>query len=136
MPAARPPMPDMGLFDFTLRYQRTHGAQYHARPLTLLQQDILYRCNGKVTVADLADATLYTHQEIGAVLNFLARHGLIKTLPAESWLFDFTALPPMNHASPPVQARSRRFRQALKRKLRAWNDRLWYRLTWDVQRRC
>lgn len=72
--------------DFTLRYQRVPGAQYHVRPLSLLQQDILYRCNGKVTIADLADATKYTHPEIRGVLHVLATHGLVKTLPPESWL--------------------------------------------------
>ncbi|HLW03682.1 MAG TPA: hypothetical protein VKT82_33860 [Ktedonobacterales bacterium] len=46
---------EQSLFDFTLRYERTHGAQYHARPLSLVQQDILYRCDGRVTTVDLAD---------------------------------------------------------------------------------
>jgi hypothetical protein len=72
--------------DFTLRYQRVPGAKYHVRPLSLLQQEVLYRCDGSVTVADLADATRYTHPEIRAALRFLAAHGLIKTLPPESWL--------------------------------------------------
>jgi hypothetical protein len=78
--------PDVS-FDFTLRYQRTPFAKYHARPLSLLQQDILYRCDGTVTIADLADATRCTHPEIRAVLSFLSVHGLVKTLMPEAWLF-------------------------------------------------
>ncbi len=79
--------------DFTLRYQRVPGSQYHARPLSLLQQDILYRCDGFVTIADLADATLLTHPEIRAALSFLARHGLVKTLLPEAWLFQPPSAP-------------------------------------------
>ena len=78
---------DQGLFDFTLRYQRTPGAQYHVRPLSLLQQDLLYRCDGRVTIADLSDATLAPHPEIRAALTFLSAHGLAKTLMPEAWLF-------------------------------------------------
>ncbi len=85
---------DASVFDFTLRYQRTPGAQYHVRPLTLLQQEVLYRCNGQVTIADLADATLHKHPEIRAALSFLAQHGLVKTLPAEAWLFESLTPPP------------------------------------------
>jgi hypothetical protein len=83
-----PPMQSMGTLDFTLRYQRTPCAKYHVRPLSLLQQEVLYRCDGTVTVADLADATRHTHPEIRAALSFLTRHGLIKTLPPEPWLFE------------------------------------------------
>ncbi|HEU5368207.1 MAG TPA: hypothetical protein VFU69_07070 [Ktedonobacterales bacterium] len=89
--------------DFTLRYQRVPGAQYHVRPLSLLQQDVLYRCDGNVTVADLADATRYTHPEIRGVLHFLAAHGLVKTLLPEPWLF--TAFAPASawHRAPAEQ---------------------------------
>ncbi|HLV99451.1 MAG TPA: hypothetical protein VKT82_12325 [Ktedonobacterales bacterium] len=84
--------------DFTLRYQRTPCAKYHVRPLSLLQQDIRYRCDGRVTVADLADATLHTHPEIRAALGFLARHGLVKTLPPESWMLEsFPRVPVWHH---------------------------------------
>ncbi|HEY7349641.1 MAG TPA: hypothetical protein VH599_15100 [Ktedonobacterales bacterium] len=82
-------------FDFTLRYQRTPGAKYHMRPLSLLQQEILYRCDGKATVADLADATLHTHPEIRTVLSFLTRHGLVKALLPEPWLFGLVAPAPV-----------------------------------------
>ncbi len=100
--------------DFTLRYQRTPCAKYHVRPLSLLQQDIMYRCDGRVTVADLADATRYTHSEIRAVLAFLGQHGLIKTLPPDPTLF--ASRPPASAAYPsrPVNGRSRGFWRALK----------------------
>jgi hypothetical protein len=78
---------DVGTFDFTPRYQHTPCAKYHVRPLSLLQQEVLYRCDGTVTVADLADATRYTHPEIRAVLVFLSQHGLVKTLPPDPTLF-------------------------------------------------
>jgi hypothetical protein len=78
---------DQGLFDLTLRYQRVPGAQYHVRPLSLLQQDLLYRCNGRVTIADLSDATLAPHTEIRAAINFLSAHGLVRTIMPEAWLF-------------------------------------------------
>jgi len=93
-------MPSITIFDLTLRYQRTPCARYHVRPLTLLQQDIMYRCDGRVTVADLADATKYTHPEIRAVLSFLSAHGLVKTLAPEPWLFD--PLPHQQPARPPA----------------------------------
>jgi hypothetical protein len=97
---------DASIFDFTLRYQRVPGAQYHARPLSLLQQEVLYRCDGSATIADLADATLLKHPEIRDALAFLASHGLVKTLPAEAWLFEsITPLPahPQNVANRVVQ---------------------------------
>lgn len=78
---------DHALFDYTLRYQRVPGAKYHVRPLSLLQQELLYRCDGRVTAADLADMTLATHPEIRAALTFLIIHGLVKTLMPETWLF-------------------------------------------------
>lgn len=110
-----------GLFDFTLRYQRTPGAQYHVRPLSLLQQEMLYRCDGRVTIADLSDATKYTPLEIRVVLSFLIKHGLVQTLMPEAWLFK----PPVQHQIsniptqplPPQQppARIRRFLNRLNR---------------------
>ncbi|HLV97326.1 MAG TPA: hypothetical protein VKT82_01495 [Ktedonobacterales bacterium] len=112
-------MSTMHTFDFTLRYQRTPCARYHVRPLTLLQQDIMYRCDGRVTVADLADATKYTHPEVRAVLRFLIAHGLVKTLTPEPWLFA-----PIPHQMPqrspePAQGRARpqRFWRVLKHRL-------------------
>ena len=96
-----------GTFDFTLRYQRTPCAKYHVRPLSLLQQEVLYRCDGTVTLADLADATLYSHPEIRAVLCFLLVHGLVKTLMPEAWLFE----PPTQHTArhlPPRPAAARK----------------------------
>ena len=78
---------DHGLFDYALRYQRVPGAKYHVRPLSLLQQEVLYRCDGRVTVADLSDMTLASHPEIRAALTFLGTHGLVKTLMPEAWLF-------------------------------------------------
>ncbi len=51
--------------DFTVRYQRTPGAQYHVRPLSLLQQEIMYRCDGSVTVADQPTAPLPGRQRRG-----------------------------------------------------------------------
>ncbi|HEY7358024.1 MAG TPA: hypothetical protein VH590_16205 [Ktedonobacterales bacterium] len=107
--------------DFTLRYQRVPGAQYHVRPLSLLQQDILYRCNGKVTIADLADATKYTYPEIRAVLHYLAAHGLVKTLPPESWLLTAFAPASIWHSTPTGQplarprARPRRWLDGMRR---------------------
>jgi hypothetical protein len=90
-------MSSMGLFDFTLHYQRTPCAKYHVRPLSLLQQEVLYCCDGTVTVADLADATRYTHPEIRAVLSFLSQHGLIKTLQPDS-----RSLPPARRCLRPT----------------------------------
>ncbi|HLW03887.1 MAG TPA: hypothetical protein VKT82_34890 [Ktedonobacterales bacterium] len=118
--------------DFTLRYQRTPGEKYHVRPLTLLQQDILYRCDGRVTVADLSDATKYSHPEIRAVLAFLNQHGLVKILPPDPRLFAALAHHSAAFSSDSPQGHSLRVLPALKRTLRAWNDRLWYGLTWDV----
>lgn len=106
----------IALFDFTLRYQRTPCAKYHVRPLSLLQQDVLYRCDGTVTIADLADATLYTHPEIRDVLTFLSTHGLVKTLMPETWLFQ----PPISHS--PTQPFSR---QPQPQPIRRW----WHVLT-------
>lgn len=87
-------------FDFTLRYQRTPCARYHVRPLTLLQQEVMYRCDGNVTVADLADATKCSHPEVRAILSFLLTHGLVKTLPPEAWLF---GPPPQKQPSRPPE---------------------------------
>jgi hypothetical protein len=84
---------DHGLFDYALRYQRVPGAKYHVRPLSLLQQEALYRCDGRVTVAGLSDMTLAPHPEIRAALTFLSAHGLVKTLMPEAWLFK----PPSHH---------------------------------------
>lgn len=121
--------------DFTLRYQRVPGAQYHVRPLSLLQQDILYRCDGSATVADLADATKYTHPEVRAVLGFLTRHGLVKILPPDPRL----VIPRTQEsaASPAAAFQNSRVHWpgGIKRTLRAWNVRLWYGLTWDVHMR-
>ncbi len=126
---------DVGTLDFTLRYQRTPCAKYHVRPLTLLQQDVLYRCDGTVTVADLADVTKYTHPEMRAVLVFLSQHGLVKTLPPDPRLFAPVPSAPAAHPSRPVSGRSRRWRRALKDTLRDWNDRLWYGvITRDVHK--
>ncbi len=101
--------------DFTLRYQRVRGAQYHVRPLTLVQQEMMYRCDGRVTVADLADATRHSHPEIRAALRFLLAHGLVKTLPPDPWLFapipHQQAPRPLAHAPGPI----RRFLQWLPR---------------------
>ncbi len=89
---------DVSLLDFTLRYRRTPGAQYHVPPLSLVQQELLYRCDGRVTVADLADALKYTHSEIRRILSFLSAHGLVQTLIPEAWLF-----------KPPAQQQTSRF---------------------------
>jgi len=119
-------MSSTGAFDFTLRYQHTPFAKYHARPLSLLQQDILYRCDGTVTIADLADATLCTLAEIRAALSFLIQHGLVKTLMPETWLFT-----PPHYQRPVVASRPplapghiQRWLHLLKRRLRDWHDRL------------
>lgn len=132
-------MQTTGTFDFTLRYQRTPLAKYHVRPLSLLQQDILYRCDGTVTVADLSDATLYPHAEIRIVLSFLAAHGLVKTLMPEAWLFQ----PPLQDQMSPRPAqpfshrhrprRLWRFWHDLTGKLQKWDDHIWHWLTWDVR---
>jgi len=107
--------------DFLFRYQRTPGANYHVRPLSLLQQEVLYRCNGAVTVADLADATRYTHPEIRAVVVFLGQHGLIQTLPPDPRLFGPRPQAPAG-AAPSAFAghRDGRVLRALKGKLSAW----------------
>lgn len=115
---------DHSLFDFTLRYQRLPLAKYHVRPLSLLQQDILYRCDGAVTIADLADATLSPHPEILDVLTFLITHGLVKTLMPETWLFQ----PPISHSPTQPFPRQRqpqpirRLWHVLTGKLCQWND--------------
>lgn len=128
-------MQTSGTFDFTLRYQRTPCAKYHVRPLSLLQQEVLYRCDGRVTVADLADMTRSTHPEIRAVLSFLSQHGLIKTLPPDPTLFASSPPDGAEHASSPLRSRQRGFLPALKRRLRAWNDHLWYGVTVDARMR-
>ena len=110
--------------DFLFRYQRTPGAKYHVRPLTLLQQEVLYCCDGTVTVADLADATKYTHPEIRAVVVFLSQHGLIKTLPPDPRLFAPPAAPAAAFASS-VHGPDGRVLFAVKRKRSAWNGGLW-----------
>ncbi|HEY7349520.1 MAG TPA: hypothetical protein VH599_14485 [Ktedonobacterales bacterium] len=113
---------DGSLFDFTLRYQRTPGAQYHVRPLSLLQQEMLYRCDGRVTIADLSDATKYTHPEIRNILSFLSAHGLVQTifvkqdasLKPEAWLFKppaqqqigNTPTQPLPQQQPPARIRA------------------------------
>ncbi|HEY7349507.1 MAG TPA: hypothetical protein VH599_14420 [Ktedonobacterales bacterium] len=111
-------------FDVTLRYQRTPCAKYHVRPLSLLQQHVLYRCDGTVTIADLADATLYTHPEIRSVLCFLVKHGLVKTLMPEAWLFQPATGSQVSHIPPrPLSSRAikprfiRRICQRLKDRL-------------------
>ncbi len=103
-------MSSTGTFDFTLRYQRVPGAQYRVRPLSLVQQEVLYRCDGTVTLADLADATRYTHPEMRAVLAFLAQHGLVKTVLPDSALL--ASRPPAPAAAPSVLL-SGRFRRVL-----------------------
>ncbi|HEY7346939.1 MAG TPA: hypothetical protein VH599_01375 [Ktedonobacterales bacterium] len=102
-------------FDFTLRYQRTPCARYHVRPLSLLQQEIMYLCDGSVTVADLADATKYSHPEARAVLSFLLAHGLIKTLAPASWLFAPLPRQKPSRAPEPRQNRIRRLVHVLPR---------------------
>jgi hypothetical protein len=99
-----------------------------------LQQDILYRCDGRVTVADLSDATKYTHPEVRVVLAFLNQHGLVKILPPDPRLFASLARNSAAPVSISPQARRVRFVTATKRTLRAWNDLLWYKLTWDTRR--
>ncbi len=122
---ASPAPVDDGLFDFTLRYRRTPGAQYHVRPLSLVQQELLYRCDGRVTVADLADALKYTHSEIRRILSFLSAHGLVQTLIPEAWLF-----------KPPAQPISRQPTQPLiQRREIARFRRFLNRLKWPLQHR-
>lgn len=134
-------MQTSGTFDFTLRYQRTPCAKYHVRPLSLLQQEVMYRCDGTVTVADLSDATLSPHPEIREVLNFLTVHGLVKTLMPESWLFQAPVQDQMSRSSTPPFSRRhkprhiRRFWQALTGQLRTWDNHSWSWLTWDVRTR-
>lgn len=60
------------------RYQATRGARYTARPLTLLQWFLLTRCDGSVTLADLAEATRRPAEEVSHALNFLRAHGLVR----------------------------------------------------------
>ncbi len=98
-------MPTTTTFDFTLRYQRTPGAKYHVRLLSLLQQDVLYRCDGNVTVADLADATKYPHPEIRVVLAFLNQHGLVKILPPDPRLLAPRQTEPSAHPSAALERR-------------------------------
>ena len=117
-------MSPMVTSDFLFRYQRTPGAKYHVRPLTLLQQEVLYCCDGTVTVADLADATKYTHPEIRAVVVFLGQHGLIKTLPPDPRLFVPPPAPAEAFVSP-ARSRDGRALPAVKRKRSAWNGGLW-----------
>ncbi len=119
------------LFDFTLRYQRTRGAQYHVRPLSLVQQEVMYRCDGTVTAADLADATRCPHPEIRAALAFLSQHGLVKTLPLDPTLFVPRPHTLADWPTSPLPRCWRRGWPALKEKLRGWQGWLWYRLTWD-----
>ena len=59
------------------RYQTTRGARYTVRPLTLLQWFLLTRCDGSVTLADLAQATRRPAEEVSHALNFLRAHGLV-----------------------------------------------------------
>jgi hypothetical protein len=101
---------DQGLFDLTLRYQRVPGAQYHVRPLSLLQQDLLYRCNGRVTIADLSDETLAPHAEIRAAITFLSAHGLVRTIMPEAWLFK--PHPQQQTSREPTQPSLQRWQQA------------------------
>jgi hypothetical protein len=108
-------MSPMYTSDFTLRYQQTPCARYHVRPLSLLQQDVMYRCNGRVTVADLADATMYSRPEIRAVLSFLIAHGLVKTLPPEPWLLDLASSKKPARPAEPPQSRIKRVWLALTR---------------------
>jgi hypothetical protein len=99
-----------------------------------LQQDILYRCDGRVTIADLADATKYTHPEIRAVLFFLSQHGLVRTLPPDPALCASSPPAPADLAPARLTGRQHGGLHLLKHTLRGWNDRFWYRLTWDVRR--
>ena len=106
----------------------------------------LYRCNGGVTIADLADATRCPHPEIRAALGFLSRHGLVQTRLPAARLF---AVRPQQRPAPPVShppqrpapPRTRppgclpRLLARLKRARIHLSDRLWERLTWDVHRR-
>jgi DNA-binding MarR family transcriptional regulator len=60
------------------RYQATRGAIYTARRLTLLQRAILLRCEGSVTLADLAKAIHAPMPEMSEALRFLCAHGLVR----------------------------------------------------------
>ena len=118
-------MSPMVTSDFLLRYQRTPGAEYHVRPLTLLQQEVLYCCDGTVTVADLADATKYSHPEIRAVVVFLGQHGLIKTLPPDPRLFGPPPAIVAEASASPLRGRDGHALPAVKRRRNAWNGGLW-----------
>ncbi|HEY7350102.1 MAG TPA: hypothetical protein VH599_17420 [Ktedonobacterales bacterium] len=125
-------MQTTGTFDFTLRYQRTLCARYHVRPLSLFQQDILYRCDGTVTVADLSDATRCPHPEIRDVLSFLSLHGLVKTLMPEPWLFERPLAPFPKPQPAQTTGHIQRWLQRLKRLIQHRRDRFWFRRSLEV----
>ncbi len=66
----------------TPRYICTPGARYHARPLTLMQQEVLYLCTYGATLARLCQDTFYPPIQVAQILDHLMQHGLVTLAPA------------------------------------------------------
>ncbi len=66
-----------------VRYICTPGARYHARPLTLMQHEVLYLCTYGATLPLLCQETFYPPIQVAQILAYLMQHGLVKRLPAE-----------------------------------------------------
>jgi hypothetical protein len=66
-----------------VRYICTPGACYHVRPLTLMQQEVLYLCMYGATLPLICQASWYPPVQVVEVLAYLMQHGLVKQFAAE-----------------------------------------------------
>jgi hypothetical protein len=71
-----------------VRYISTPGARYRVRPLTLMQQEVLYLCTYGATLPLICRASWYPPIQVAQILAYLMQHGLVKVLSAQggdSW---------------------------------------------------
>jgi hypothetical protein len=69
----------------TPRYISIQGACYHVRPLTHMQQQVLYLCCYGTTISLICQDTWYPPIQVAQILGFLMQHGLVKEDDA-TWL--------------------------------------------------
>lgn len=65
----------------TTQYICIQGACYHARPLTLMQEEVLYLCTYGASLPAICRDTWYPPVQVAGILDFLMRHGLVMQLP-------------------------------------------------------
>ena len=68
----------------TPRYICTQGACYHVRPLTMMQEQVLYLCTYETTLPLICQDTWYPPAQVAQILNYLMLHGLVRPLPVSA----------------------------------------------------